>query len=347
MSNTAYSGGGVEVNSWSGNTNFYATESTIAYNSSRYNGGGIRSTSGDGPSTIVLVNSTVSHNQTDQHGGGISNGSMGEGGGIFGDGYAELYNVTITQNVADADQYEGGDGGGLFGSAILSNTIIANNSDNSPPGEKKPDVAGSFTSGGYNVIGDNTGGSGFSATGDQVGSSKTPLDPGLGPLQNNGGPTIARGEPTYTHALRNGSPALNRGDPTGCLDDSSTLLTNDQRDFLRPDSASGRCDVGAVEMQAVDVEIAKSVAPAAVGAGETITYTLIITVGSGVDPVQNMVITDAIPVSLTVMSVISSGLSFVETGTSPYRWEMDTASPGATGYLTVTCLLYTSPSPRD
>jgi len=300
LSNTAYSGGGVMVDSWSGNTNFHATESTIAHNSSEYNGGGIRSTSDEGTSTVVLVNSTVSHNQTDEHGGGISNGSMGEGGDIFSSGRVELYNVTITQNIADADEYEGGDGGGVYGSAVLSNTIVAKNFDNSPSGSVEPDVVGSFTSGGYNIIGDNTGGSGFvdGVNGDQVGSSGTPLDPGLGPLQNNGGPTIASGEPTYTHALLADSPALNQGNPTGCLDDASALLTNDQRDFLRPQNVI--CDIGAYESDFVpNLSLAKSATPMIdVEKGGVVTYTLVLS-NSGDINAYGVLLTDTLPLSVT------------------------------------------------
>jgi hypothetical protein len=40
-----------------------------------------------------------------------------------------------------------------------------------------------------------------------VGTAASPIDPRLGPLQDNGGPT-------QTMALLSGSPALNAGDPT-------------------------------------------------------------------------------------------------------------------------------------
>jgi hypothetical protein len=66
----------------------------------------------------------------------------------------------------------------------------------------------------------------------------TGMDPLLGPLQNNGGPT-------KTQALLKGSPAIDAGQ-TPCLDSSNTLvLTTDQRGFARPFGA--QCDIGAVE----------------------------------------------------------------------------------------------------
>ena len=62
------------------------------------------------------------------------------------------------------------------------------------------------------------------------------VDPHLGPLQNNGGPT-------QTQALLPGSPAINAGNPAGCRDALGALLLADQRGFPR----LGRCDIGAYE----------------------------------------------------------------------------------------------------
>ncbi|HRJ41952.1 MAG TPA: Calx-beta domain-containing protein, partial [Caldilineaceae bacterium] len=334
LSNTATnSAGGIEWNSGGQDLNALVVGSTIAYNISNNNGGGMQATGDDGFPTVVLVNSTISHNRTNQSGGGFASG-----------GALTLFNVTITGNVADANGDESGDGGGVSGEANVYNSIIARNVDDSPA-QKEPDLSGQFVSGGYNLIGDNTGDGGSftdGVGGDQVGSSAAPLDPVLGPLQNNGGPTIASGEPTYTHALGNGSPALNRGDPSDCLDNFGDPLVNDQRDFVRPDLYANRCDVGAVEMQSADAGIAKSVWPATVGTGETITFTLVISAGGTTDPVLGVVVTDTIPAGVTVTSVISSGLAFIQTGASPYTWQVDSAPVGATGYLTVTGVVSTS-----
>ena len=59
------------------------------------------------------------------------------------------------------------------------------------------------------------------------------VDPKLGPLLDNGGPTA-------THALLVGSPAINTGDKNYCV-------ANDQRDVLRPLLTDGKCDLGAFE----------------------------------------------------------------------------------------------------
>ncbi|MBX2997357.1 MAG: pullulanase-type alpha-1,6-glucosidase [Caldilineaceae bacterium] len=334
LSNTASNaGGGIEVNAGLDDTPLTIRESTIAYNRSAGEGGGIRTTADEGVATLVMVNSTVSQNQTDESGGGIANSDQ-----------LELYNVTVTGNVADADGDESGDGGGVFndisGTATVTATIIAANFDNSSTGDVHPDVSGDF-SGGYNVIGDNTGDNGSfvdGVNGDQVGDSATPLDPLLGPLQNNGGPTIASGAATYTHFPLSGSPALNRGDPSGCVDETGSPLLNDQRDFVRPDSIGARCDVGAVEAQFADLSITKSVTPEVAAPGGVITYTLHFTNG-GISTAQNVVITDNLPISVTVTAVISDNAALTQTSSDPLVWEAAELAPGESGTITITALI--------
>ena len=80
------------------------------------------------------------------------------------------------------------------------------------------------------------------------------IDPLLGPLQNNGGPTP-------THALLRGSPAIDRIPTSDCTyDDDGTPqtpeipLTKDQRGGMRPREGNGGapsgCDIGAYEVAA-------------------------------------------------------------------------------------------------
>src|SRR5262249_52070792 len=76
------------------------------------------------------------------------------------------------------------------------NTIIAGNT-----APTAPDLSGSLGSQGHNLIGNTEGGSGFHET------DLLNVNPLLGPLQDNGGPTL-------THALLPGSPAIDGGDPT-------------------------------------------------------------------------------------------------------------------------------------
>ncbi|MEW5985921.1 MAG: choice-of-anchor Q domain-containing protein, partial [Chloroflexota bacterium] len=81
--------------------------------------------------------------------------------------------------------------------------------------------------------------------GDQIGTSSSPIDPLLGPLQDNGGPT-------FTHTLLSGSPAIDMGHPAGCTDQRQNVLTVDQRGETRPADGDGNgtatCDVGAFEL---------------------------------------------------------------------------------------------------
>ena len=68
-----------------------------------------------------------------------------------------------------------------------------------------PDVSGAFASSDHDLIGDGSGSNLASGVrGDQVGSAASPIDPLLGPPQNNGGPT-------QTMALLPGSPAIAAG----------------------------------------------------------------------------------------------------------------------------------------
>jgi peptidyl-prolyl cis-trans isomerase SurA len=113
------------------------------------------------------------------------------------------------------------------GEATVQNTVIAANAQG---------CAGRVISTGYNLTDDLR--CAFGKTGDI-----TSQDPRLGELTSNGGAT-------ETIAPTGGSPAIDAGDPVGCGDPSSGgMLTTDQRGVRRP--AGGRCDIGAVETQAV------------------------------------------------------------------------------------------------
>ena len=120
------------------------------------------------------------------------------------------------------------EGGGIAttdGSASIVDTIVAANT--APNGGA--DVNGTLDSLGNNLIGNPAGATGLTAR-DLVG-----LNPDLGPLQNNGGPTP-------TMALLPGSPAIDAGTTT------STLAT-DQRGLTRV--INGASDIGAFELQIV------------------------------------------------------------------------------------------------
>jgi hypothetical protein len=177
-------------------------------------GGGISSSG-----TLTINSSTLSGNS--------ANVFNATGGGIYNTGALSVTSSTLSGNSA-------GGGGGIFISTsatvtALRNTILAGNT--APGG---PDVSGPLNSQGHNLIGDGTRGSGFDPT-DLVGTSTAPIDPMLGPLADNGGPT-------QTMALLPGSPAVGAGDPT----DAPQF---DQRGPGFARIVNGMIDIGAFEVQ--------------------------------------------------------------------------------------------------
>lgn len=210
-----------------------------------------------GMGSLALINCTLVANSTGPGGAGGSaylpgapgygtpglGGQGGSGAGIYNQGNLDLLNCTIAANHSGSGGAAGGHGGIFDGSpgpvgigggvvdaggtARLLNTIVALNTGNSP------DVWGAFSSLGHNLIGATDGSSGFPGAGDRVGSSGSPLDPKVGPLADNGGPT-------FTLALLPGSPALDSGTVIGAP------LT-DQRGVPRPQAAG--VDIGAFEYQ--------------------------------------------------------------------------------------------------
>ena len=223
LNNTAAAGGGL-----SGYASMTLNNSSVSGNTSTsYIGGGIDS-NGD----LTLTNSTISGNTAQSYGGGI----------YHGQGDLTLNNATISANTA------GDTGGGIFQgahTATMRNSLIAGNTATTAPDcfIYVPDVF-PFVSAGYNLIGDTSGCDFTPTTGDM-----TNIDPLLGPLQNNGGPTD-------THALLPGSPAIDSGNPAGCTDQNGNLLTTDQRGVARHQGA--RCDIGAFEAEAPAVVFPKT-----------------------------------------------------------------------------------------
>jgi hypothetical protein len=234
--NSAEESGGGFFNSMSTMT---VTNSTVRDNTAGLEGGGF-----DNGGTLTLTASTISHN-TAPHGwaGGLVNYSTltltastvshnaanFDGGGLYNWGTLTLTASTVSGNTAAIY-----DGGGLVnneGTLTLTQSIVAKN----PDGGDCHIVSGSITSDGYNL--DSDGSCQLTATTDRPG-----VDPLLGPLQDNGGPT-------FTQALLPGSPAIDAisWGTNGC----GTTRYSDQRGQARPQPTGGACDIGAYEV-AVD-----------------------------------------------------------------------------------------------
>ncbi|MFZ1221568.1 MAG: choice-of-anchor Q domain-containing protein [Chthoniobacterales bacterium] len=198
-----------------------ANRGILTITNSTVSGNGAVSAAGIGNTGMLTIsNSTVSGNNAypgagyPAFAGGILNGNS---------------TLTITHSTVCDNQANGnGDNIGNYGALRIGNTILkvgtsGRNIVNTSPG--------TITSFGYNLSSD--GGAGFlNAAGDHIN-----VNPMLGPLQNNGGPT-------FTHALLSGSPAINAGDPA-----FSPPPTFDQRGPGYPRVSGGRIDVGSFELQ--------------------------------------------------------------------------------------------------
>ncbi|HEV7902333.1 MAG TPA: choice-of-anchor Q domain-containing protein, partial [Pyrinomonadaceae bacterium] len=227
-------------------------------------GGGIANTG-----TLTLNNSTIS-----------SNFALIYGGALYNSGQTTINKSTIMENVCGAATVsrEQRGGGGVYnkeggklginastiarnstalnrggaqlspvadgvynaGDATVATSIIAINGGMVAPFW---DVEGVFVSQGYNLIGRRFGNTGFArgVRNDLVGFDNVPLDPLLGALRDNGGPTP-------TAALLCNSPAIDAGD------DASTepplSFATDQRGRAR--RAGAHVDIGAFEVQPDD-----------------------------------------------------------------------------------------------
>jgi hypothetical protein len=206
--NVVFGGGG--INNF-GILNIF--RSTISHNSTTggNGGGGIHSGNQLGNTPVVnLTNVTISHN---------------EGEGLNFNGSQNTLNfVTVYGNIAPdskGSNYHSYDSSTTFKHVILQSDSGSN-----------CEIGGDgITSAGFNLVSDDS--CNLNGTADLQNT-----DAQLGPLKNNGGPTL-------THLPKVGSPALDGGQ---CV----AGISNDQRGVARPQG--GTCDRGAVERTADDVD---------------------------------------------------------------------------------------------
>ncbi len=83
-----------------------------------------------------------------------------------------------------------------------------------------------------------------------------------------------------------------------------------------------------------NLTITKTVAPTQADPGGTITYTLTF-VNNGPSTAENVIITDQIPVTVTGLNVISSGVAITRTGGTTFSWQVQNLAQGQGGIITV------------
>jgi uncharacterized repeat protein (TIGR01451 family) len=277
-------------------------------------GGAILFVGGKGPNgitSLLVENSTVDGNASGNGGtGGDGGGDSGNGGdgGIAGaivaayndtqiqDQVAKLVHVTVTENggggkggaagapdvvvdqepsVAAAAGTKGNPGQDFGGSVLLTpkwesvSTVIGVSSP--PPGI--PDCwrqATAQESSRTTVADNDTRGCGF---GDQ---NVVPFaDYALGALADNGGPTKTR-LPAANSALVDKVP--------------TAALPVDQRGVTRPQA--GGADIGAVELQLIDMAVTKSASETSVVAGTEVTFTITVKNTGTSSPQPGVVVED-------------------------------------------------------
>jgi len=185
--------------------------STLASNAVNGSGGGLFIRDTD----LTLTNSTLSSNQQGVFGGALYS---------EGNSFVRLFNSTLFANGNNAQTF-----GSLFFSGTntleLSNSIIANSYGKDCEGSP------SIITSGVNLVGDGGEFCGFTP-----GPELLTGDAMLGPLADNGGPTL-------THLPLEGSPVIEAGDnaaiPIG--------LDYDQRGIGYPRIANTNVDLGSVE----------------------------------------------------------------------------------------------------
>ncbi len=205
--------------------NVLVEDSTISGNSATNGKGGGLYITGIGVSDVIIVrNSTVSGNSAQSVGGGICLNSAGQ---------LQLLNSTVAANQASTG---GGIGHLQSGTIALISSIVSVNTGSAPDISSTGSVTLDFSAVGS--------ASGFTPSG---GPTNLPFgtDLKLGPLANNGGPTL-------THGLLAGSPAINAGS-------NSQGLTNDQRGTGFARSVNGSVDIGAFEVQAAPPRLLDSI----------------------------------------------------------------------------------------
>jgi CSLREA domain-containing protein len=319
------------------------TDCTVSGNVAGSFGGGVH----DDHGSAILTNTTISGNHAGASGGGFGNssgtgtltnctisGNQAEGnfgGGVFLTGGAfDIRSCTITLNHLGTGQGAGGLEAVSTGAAVLRNTIIAGNTHDNAGPDHSPDCQefsqNAIVSEGHNFLGEALHcASLVGVGGDQIGTQAALLDAKLGPLADNGGPTL-------THLPLPDSLALDAADPATPGSGGTSCPTTDQRGDPRPSGIA--CDIGAVEVDAGGGgPIAVHSVQPAVGGNAGTAYTRVLGAGFALGAVVKLVRTgfpDVVGATADVRaSAIVSILDLA--GVTPGVWSVRVENPDQSG----------------
>jgi hypothetical protein len=232
---SAFRGGGIHITASSGGLDLRS--STVSGNVSQGSGGGIDSDGGG----IGIVDCTIDGNASIAGSGGGVHQSGGSGMGAS--------DSTITANTDASSSSTNGGGISIEGpDFFLANTIVAGNST---ANGTAPDVRGTLRTDFRAPVGNLIGAADVNLVGitdgmdhNQVGTIASPIDPRLGPLQDNGGPTLTRAPLPDSPVIDAG---VNVAVPPG--------VVTDQRGYaFRRAAAHGRRRRGRVRGTSADVQ---------------------------------------------------------------------------------------------
>ncbi len=247
------------------------TENRIA-NNTGVEGGGIYS----GQGIPVVTNNTITDNRARGSGGGlyiyhratligntITNNvaNFGNGGGLYLVGNVTLISNTITGNRAPGIEAVDAFGGGIYNlnsNTQIRGTILWGNEDKNGGIDASAQLHNQSATPkiSYSIVqGSGGSGAGWDASLGEDQGNNLDADPMLGPLQDNGGPTLTQ-LPTSPFSPTVDAIPVDAADKTSALGCGTDSIT-DQRGLPRPADGNGdgiaACDIGATEGQSPDL----------------------------------------------------------------------------------------------
>jgi CSLREA domain-containing protein/uncharacterized repeat protein (TIGR01451 family) len=316
--------------------NLTVSHSTFTGNTSNDGDGGAIYEDTDSGQRLTLTDSTFDSNSA-YYGGVLyyEYGNLTASGNTFSRNSGE-YGGAIYQEEDDAtngnasvsnntfDHNSAYDGGVLYNEydyvvmSFYNNTLARNQASDEGGGIQYPGYVGTGSIYANNVVAENVGGDCYTDSGTYSitpaedpgnnldgdascfganGGDLTNVNPDLGLLADNGGPT-------ETDALLSGSPAIDAGNNSQCP-------ATDQRGVPRPQGT--HCDIGAFEAAASALSVSNS-APSNGVTNQPFTYTIKVT-PNGPGPSTGTTVTDQLPAGETLYGATPSQGSCSSSGT--------------------------------